>query len=565
MMSRIFLTVINMSISASYLVLAILLFRLLLKKAPKWITAALWGLVGIRLIFPFSVESIFSLIPSAEVVSPGIMMDPTPNVHTGIPVMDDSLNPFIGGAFTPAPGDSANPLQIWIPVFATVWLIGIAVMLVYALISYVGVKRKIGTAVRLWDNIYQSENVVTPFVLGLIRPKIYLPFRMNEKDMGYVVAHETAHIRRWDHLWKPFGFLILALHWFNPLMWLGYVLLCRDVELACDEKVIGALDREARAEYSETLLACSVNRRMLSACPLAFGGSDVKKRVRSVLCYQKPALWIIIATMILCAVLAVCFLTDPVDQGIKSISVEEVSYAETDLKIGYSYPTGSYSVRLVDSEEGEYCGDGVKDYDGSLGAHRILIMFGDMEPSKKFTETYPVGEVIELASAPIRMRMKYVYPQDHGFALYVGFDIPVAVKQIDDGKCNALGGFIEIPVFLYKIDLIYDSPNYSSLITPSDVEIEDGALYVIEDGKREFLGFLTEKKLDRSNFDVLIGKYDGFDFPRHAKGLRENNRIAYAVTPNQKGIIYVMRQKSGETLIVYGSETEIRSIFRTDL
>lgn len=540
-MLRIFLTVINMSISASYLVLAILLFRLLLKKVPKWITAALWGLVGIRLIFPFSVESIFSLIPSAEVVSPDIMMDPTPNVHTGIPVMDDSLNPFIGGAFTPAPGDSANPLQIWIPVLATVWLIGIAVMLVYVLISYAGVKRKIGTAVRLWDNIYQSENVITPFVLGLIRPKIYLPFRMNEKDMGYVVAHETAHIRRWDHLWKPFGFLILALHWFNPLVWLGYVLLCRDIELACDEKVIGPLDREARAEYSETLLACSVSRRMLSACPLAFGESDVKKRVRSVLHYQKPALWIIIAAIILCAVLAVCFLTNPVD---KDGEIKDDKYY---LMIGTD---GIYEIKISTSQTS-----------GS-------VINADHTPFKKGERVW-----LEHLDPDSDLRGVTIAAYDlHWNAVYT-FSVPENATDEEVARMIRSDPWLVVPNRLfpkvypevYGIDLVYDSPSYSSRITPSDVEIQDGILYIIEDGKREPLGALTEKTLQRSDFDALIDKHEGFDFSSHAKGLRENNRIAYAVTPNQKGIIYVMRQKSGETLIVYGSETEIRSIFRTDL
>ena len=184
-------------------------------------------------------------------------------------------------------------------------------LLIYTVISYAKVKRKIGTAVLYKDNIYQSENVVSPFVLGIIKPNIYLPFKMNEKDMEHVVAHEMAHIRRKDHLWKPLGFILLTLHWFNPLMWLGYVLLCRDIELACDEKVIKELDHDARADYSQALLTCSVNRRMIAACPLAFGEVGVKDRVKSVLNYKKPAFWIIIAAVVACVVVAVCFLTNP--------------------------------------------------------------------------------------------------------------------------------------------------------------------------------------------------------------------------------------------------------------
>jgi len=284
-MSKIFLSIINMSISASYIVIAVLLLRLLLKKAPKWIAVFLWGIVAVRLVCPFSIESVLSLIPSSEVVSPNIMTDNTPTINTGIPIINSTLNPVISESFTPDPGASANPLQIWIPILTAIWIVGIVALLIYTVISYAKVKRKIGTAVLYKDNIYQSEHVVSPFVLGIIKPKIYLPFNMNDKDMDHVVAHEMAHIRRKDHLWKPLGFLLLTIHWFNPLMWLGYVLLCRDIELACDEKVIGELDHDARADYSEALLTCSVNRKMIAACPLAFGEVGVKDRVKSVLNY----------------------------------------------------------------------------------------------------------------------------------------------------------------------------------------------------------------------------------------------------------------------------------------
>ena len=309
-MSEIFLKIINMSISASYIVLAVLLLRLLLKKAPKWITVVLWGIVAVRLVCPFSIESVLSLIPSSEVVSPDIMMDRTPEINTGIPVLNQVINPVISGSFTPDPGTSANPLQLWIPTFAVIWIIGMVALLIYTVISFAKVKRKIGTAVLLRDNIYQSENVVSPFVLG-IKPKIYLPFNMNEKDMEHVVAHEMAHIRRKDHLWKLLGFLLLALHWFNPMMWIGFLLLCRDIELACDEKVVKRLDHDAKADYSEALLICSVSRRMIAACPLAFGEVDVKDRVKSVLNYKKPAFWIIIVAVVTCVALAAGFLTSP--------------------------------------------------------------------------------------------------------------------------------------------------------------------------------------------------------------------------------------------------------------
>lgn len=310
-MSEFFLGLVNMSISASWIVLAVLLLRLMLKRAPKWITVLLWGIVALRLICPFTLESVLSLIPSAETINPQIMTENIPVINSGIPIINNAVNPVIGESLSPAPGDSANPLQIWIPILTAVWLVGVAILLTYTAVSYFRVRRRIGTAVLLRDNIYQSERVISPFVLGVVNPKIYLPFFINEQDAAYVIAHEQAHIRRRDYIWKPLGFLLLTLHWFNPLMWLGYVLLCRDIELACDEKVIKTLDRDARADYSQALLDCSVNRRMIAACPLAFGEVNVKGRVKSVLNYKKPAFWLILAAIVACIAVAVCFLTDP--------------------------------------------------------------------------------------------------------------------------------------------------------------------------------------------------------------------------------------------------------------
>ena len=324
-MSEIFLKIMNMSISASYIVIVVLLLRLALAKAPKWIRLVLWGVVAVRLVCPFTVESVLSLIPSAETVSPDIIMSKASEINTGIPIINQAINPVISGSFAPDPGTSVNPLQLWIPIFAVIWIVGMGALLIYTVTSCAKVKRNIRTAVLLRDNIYQSENVVSPFVIGLIKPKIYLPYNMNDKDMDNVVAHEMAHIRRKDHLWKPLAFLLLTIHWFNPLMWLGYVLLCRDIELACDEKVIKKLDRDARADYSQALLTCSVSRRTIAACPLAFGEVGVKERVKSVLNYKKPGFWIIIATVIACIAVAVCFLTDPPNDNSAGIDASKLT------------------------------------------------------------------------------------------------------------------------------------------------------------------------------------------------------------------------------------------------
>ncbi len=310
-MSRIFLNVLNMSISAGWIVLAVLLLRMVLKKAPKWLAVLLWGIVGIRLVCPFSIESTLSLIPSAETVSPDIMVDKNPHIQSGVPFINGAINPIIMDGLKPIDDQLASPLQIWLPVISVVWILGVAALLAYTAVSYLRVCSKVRTAVLLENNIYQCETVVSPFVLGIIRPKIYVSFGMDEDSLGHVLDHERAHISRRDHLWKPAGFLILSIHWFNPIMWLGYILLCRDIELACDEKVVRNLDNGERADYSEALLRCSVNRRMICACPLAFGEVGVKSRVKNVLGYKKPAFWIIIAALFVCIAAAVCFLTNP--------------------------------------------------------------------------------------------------------------------------------------------------------------------------------------------------------------------------------------------------------------
>ena len=311
-MSELFLKIVNMSISASWAVVAVLALRFCLKKAPKWVNVLLWGIVAARMVFPFSIESVLSLIPSAETISPTIMMEQSPSVQTGVPALNHVINPVISSSFTPAPGASANPLQIWIPVLTGIWLFGIAALFLYSAVSYWRLHRKVCEAVILRGNIYQSEKVCSPFVLGIIKPKIYLPYHMDSREMDHVIAHEQTHIRRKDHWWKPLGFLLLTIHWFNPLMWLSYVLLCRDIELACDEKVIREMGNEQRADYTQALVACSVNRRLIAACPLAFGEIGVKERVKSVMNYKKPAFWIVLASVIVCAVIAVCFLTNPI-------------------------------------------------------------------------------------------------------------------------------------------------------------------------------------------------------------------------------------------------------------
>ncbi len=236
-MSSFFLKIVNMSIAASWLILAVVLFlRVVLKKAPKWINVLLWGIVAFRLICPFSFESALSLIPSAETISPEIMMDWTPEISTGVSSIDKVVNPIITDTFAPEPIASANPLQLLIPVLAIVWAIGIIAMLVYAAVSYFRLQKKVGASLSVRDNIWICDDIQTPFILGFFKPSIYIPSGTDEAQLPYIIAHENAHLKRCDHWWKPLGYLVLAIHWFNPLVWITYILLCRDIELACDEK-----------------------------------------------------------------------------------------------------------------------------------------------------------------------------------------------------------------------------------------------------------------------------------------------------------------------------------------
>lgn len=333
-MTDLFLTILNMSITASYIALAVILFRFLLRKAPKTLTVLMWAAVGIRLILPFSFESIFSLIPSANTLPENIVYTTTPYIDSGISFLNQSVNPIISGSFSPNPTNSVNPLQIWLFVGAIVWVVGIIAMLIYTLVSYLKIDLKVREAVKFKDNIYLCDNIASPFIFGVIKPKIYLPSNINENDIEFVTAHEKAHIKRLDHLWKPLGFLLLSIYWFNPILWVAYFLLCKDIEFACDEAVIKQMGSDIKKSYSEALLNCSVPKRLITACPLAFGETGVKSRIKSVLNYKKPTVWIIAVCLILSIVLGVCFLTNPKSNTVMHIEgVNFSSYLNNTISV----------------------------------------------------------------------------------------------------------------------------------------------------------------------------------------------------------------------------------------
>ncbi len=354
-MSKVFLHLLNISITAGWIVLVVVLLRFVLKKAPKWVRVVLWGLVALRLLLPVSIESVTSLVPSAETVKVESVTAPvltSVNEHNGVSYFYKNVRgeqivlqsgfPTLNSAVNPTPEEAAehfDTVAVLKTVAGLVWLIGVVGMLLYALISFLRLCHRVRASVKLEKGVYVCDEIKDPFILGLILPKIYLPSGMDEQTRAYVLSHERAHLKRFDHIWKPLGFLLLSVYWFNPLLWLAYILLCRDIELACDEKVVKELDDTGKAAYSEALVTASVSRRMVSACPLAFGETGVKSRVKSVLNYKKPAFWIILVAILACIAVAVCFLTMP-----KKDKAPETAQSDTEPE---STPLSTYTPEVV--------------------------------------------------------------------------------------------------------------------------------------------------------------------------------------------------------------------------
>ena len=353
-MAAVFLKLLNLSISASWLVLAVLVLRLISKRSPKWVNVLLWGIVALRLVLPFSIESALSLIPSAETVSPAaVQFDPAPTITSGVSVIDNAVNPSLSEHFAAVPTASVNPLYVWTEIAGWVWLIGLGAMLLYALVSYLRLRRRVSVSLPIQDHIYLCDAISSPFILGVVKPHIYLPSGLDEVQRQNVLAHEQAHLARRDHWWKPLGFALLAVYWFNPVLWLAYTLLCRDIELACDERVIRTMDESAVKTYSTVLLACSMPRKAVITCPLAFGEVGVKERVRNALRYKKPAFWVVAASVAVCVVVAVCFLTNPPTDtdaaGLVGFHREQVTYADVTDASGAQPPSVQLTAEETDA------------------------------------------------------------------------------------------------------------------------------------------------------------------------------------------------------------------------
>ncbi len=365
-LEELFVFLLNNSITAGWVILAVVALRFVLKRAPQRLVSLLWLLPGLRLVFPFSLPSKLSLVPSVETVPQEILTAPVPAIGSNIPVMDNAVNPVLEASFTPAPGASANPMQILMYLAGLLYLIGLALILLLSLVKTLRLHFRLREAVLLRDNIFESDCAETPFVMGIFRPRIYLPFSLDPSALDYVLAHERAHIARRDNLSKLIGFLILAVYWFNPLVWLAYALFCRDIERACDERVISAYDAPSRKAYSLALLGCSVRSRSVLFCPVAFGELGVKGRIKSVLDFKKPAVWVSAAVLLVCAVAAVCLLTAPEE------SAEEPAAVPSPLSTDELSPDCRYQSENIAPFYAPYIAEAVSYYSGTVLKDSIL-------------------------------------------------------------------------------------------------------------------------------------------------------------------------------------------------
>ena len=389
-----FTDVLNLSISASWLVLAVAAARLVLKRAPKALHCALWSLVAFRLLCPFSMESAMSLIPSREVVPPQYLyMEPQAPEFREPARLEIVTNPIYEDQLTIEIEPTADRVQQWDLVSTVLWLTGMGAMGIYAAYSYLSLRLRVRMAARLKGNIFECDELDSPFILGLLRPRIYLPSALDEVTRANVLAHENAHLKRLDHIWKPLGFALLTIHWFNPIIWLGYTLLCRDIELACDERVIRKLDKSAVRAYSEALVRCSVPHRSIALCPLAFGEVGVKSRVKAMVRYKKPGLILTAIALAVAVILGICFLTDPADPVKQQLSepaaytpeellgkelyLSEVLYSDRDHGLPYSRENAPvYTLTREDGGETYLTGEA----SGALWEHASVL--GYLAPSK---------------------------------------------------------------------------------------------------------------------------------------------------------------------------------------
>ncbi len=445
-MEGIFLQVLNMSITASFIALAVIIIRLFLKKVPRWITLLLWLFVAIRLVMPFSFESALSLIPKSEVIAPNTVYSEIQGADPHLFYEDDGELPVISDDPEADTGNSQKSPSLSIPFVASLlWVAGIGGMLLYTLISYLKLKRQVAASIEVEKGLFICDNVDTPFILGVIKPRIYLPSNLTESESDYVIAHERAHLKRGDHLIKPLSFLLLSVYWFNPILWVSYILLSKDIEIACDQKVIKDMDMENKKNYSTTLLNLSIQRRLVSACPLAFGEVGVKQRIRNILSYKKPAFWIMVVSVILCIAVAVCFLTNPLS-GIKTKVLDggsELQGLSVDVLKIWGDDKGQPVIKVKFRNENDFeltCGDEFyiyKEVDGEWvncreGEYAFTLIGYELKAKGSLTHEYGLRYVDMTASGKYRFESTATrstgITQPESYKVWADFEIKKGVE-----------------------------------------------------------------------------------------------------------------------------------------
>ena len=566
-MEALFLNLLNATLNATWLVAVVFLLRACLQKAPKYIRCLLWGIVGLRLLLPFSIESALSLLPSAQPIPDEIIYAQIPSINTGIAPLDSVVNPVIGETLAPQVGESINPVQVLLTIGGYVWLLGLVVMAVYATVSYLLVRRQVREAALLRDNIYLCDHIQTPFILGIFRPRIYLPSAMNEDDRTYVIAHEQAHLARRDHLWKPLGFALLAVYWFNPLLWVAYVFLCRDIELACDEKVLANGDNDKK-RYADALVNCSAPRRRLTACPLAFGETGVKGRIKSVLHYKKPAFWVIVVALLACVAVAVCFLTDPKDEWqSQNYGIVGVSSGAVCEDVGFHYREGSIN------SENPYITVTIKnDSDDTLCFWEYSTLYRNgapcpevearmwedilhtLLPGGEITKSYAIGAYDLSQNGHYRLETEFYFESapETRYTAYVNFTI--------DRIYSFVGWQYAGEGVIYG-----DAANtaYTDGTVPNVYITDDSVrLQIAENGEWNEIGQLQQDKLDRTMFDYMLTE-DWWDAGYSAKLLRQNNKHAVSYVNADADERYcLLEQQNGEIYLAVGTVSNYQWIFR---
>lgn len=517
-MGELFLKLLNMSITASWLILAVLCIRLLFRKIPKWVTCLLWGVVAIRLIFPFSIESQFSLQPSAEPIKSSTIVEGdvvpfVPSIDSNLGIVESTVNPVLAETFAYQESESVAPLQIFTGIAGSVWLCGMLALLIFAAASMIRLRLSVREAVLYKENIYICDAVKSPFILGVIKPRIYLSSALNEEEMDYIIAHEKAHLRRKDNLWKPFGYLLLCIYWFNPLCWIAYIMLCKDIELACDEKVIKDMSFGDKKEYSRVLLSCASQRRLVLVCPLTFGEVGVKERVKSVLNYKRPAFWVTVIAVVVCVIVAICFLTNPSNEyqiriTIPAGSTEEIIYQEDFCYSNEEIsPTGN---RIIIS-----LGDG-------MGDTEVVLKPIEVKEENAYEPTYitpgmPVKMDVE-KGAWFKIGVNMQNPTTEDIDVYVSVrNVEVRIASEDSGNLSELNGADgnqDIKLTDSEENAVLQDLAYYLELSVSDISFQD----MSETRKKEILEeyeelldgytFIARESTD-GNTSYIVGHYNG--------------------------------------------------------